>query len=178
MLGTEVVVVVVVVRFVPGGIRRPGDETIYRGYCPLGEPEVAIHATNLLYDIAPSRPLARRLVHPLPLPSPALLALTLIPLRPFIFALSWPSVFFSRVIRGARKCARARVFYPAPYGEIADSLAINSSFFFSPSTSLNVVPSALLLGLNGLLFRINVSITRDVLCPELYPHCTIILFMQ
>lgn len=73
------------------------DEAIYRGYCPLGEPEVAIHATDLLYDIALPSTFLRRLVALSPSFSflRTLLALTLIPLRSFIFAIMASCIFFS-----------------------------------------------------------------------------------
>lgn len=110
---------------------------IYRGYCPLEEPEMAIHATNLLYDIALlpscSSPTCSISLH-------SLLALTLIPLRSFIFAIMASCIFFSCVIVGVRK--RVRVLYSAPYGsygEIADSLAINPSLFTSSIFFLHAI---------------------------------------
>lgn len=92
---------------------------------------MAIHATDLLYDIAlplscysfvlsfSVSPSARSLLS-------ALLALTLIPLRSFIFAIMASCIFFSLRHRGVRKYTLSR----APYGDynrIADSSAINPS---------------------------------------------------
>lgn len=92
---------------------------------------MAIHATDLLYDIAlplscysfvlffSLSPSSRSLLS-------ALLALTLIPLRSFIFAIMASCIFFSSRHRGVRKYTLSR----APYGDynrIADSSAINPS---------------------------------------------------
>lgn len=92
---------------------------------------MAIHATDLLYDIAlplscysfvlsfSLSPSSRSLLS-------ALLALTLIPLRSFIFAIIASCIFFSSRHRGVRKYTLSR----APYGDynrIADSSAINPS---------------------------------------------------
>lgn len=109
-IGTEVVIQCW------GGI--PRDEAIYRGYCPLGEPEVAIHATNLLYDLLPSfsclfTPPARSRSPPSPFHSLSVHSWHSL-LSPFapLSLLSWlPVSFFSCVIVGVRECALSRALW-------------------------------------------------------------------
>lgn len=79
------------------------DEAIYRGYCPLGEPEVAIHATNLFYDLLPFY--AADLLSF----SPTLLPFTLgthsyPPLLLYLCYHGFLYLFFLRHRRGARVC--------------------------------------------------------------------------
>lgn len=115
---------------------------IYRGYCPLGEPEVAIHVTNLLYDITLllSRTASSLSFSPLILRthsySPLLLYLRY---HGFLYLLSLRHRRDARV----RACVLSRTLWRLR----RDSLAINPSHFIGPPP----LPPALPLPLDTVL---------------------------
>lgn len=103
---------------------------IYRGYCPLGEPEVAIHVTNLLYDITL---LLSRTTDSLSF-SPLILGThSYSPLLLYLCYHGFLYLFSLRHRRDAK--VRACVLSRALWQLRRDSLAINPSHLRLPSLS-------------------------------------------